>query len=289
MPQQTHGTEPPRAVGLLCGSGLLPVRVAQALAADGVRVVAIGIKGEADPEIAGFADEVHWTGVAKLGAWIRLLKGSKVDAVLMCGGIRKRRMFDGQGSLLPDWRSFQLFYRELRTREDHTILEAVAAEFEKEGLPVGSVPEYCPGLMAPRGCITRRHPAADQWGDIRFAWPIAKQVAALQIGQCIVVRDRTVVAVEGIDGTDAVLERGGALAGGGAVAVKVAKDGHDVRFDVPCIGPDTVDTLGRAAVAVLAIEAGRTIVLDRDVVEAKADEARVCIVGVSAEDVGDGA
>ncbi len=288
MSQETSGVGSPRAVGLLCGSGLLPLRVAQALADDGVRVVAIGIEGEADPDVARFADEIHWTGVAKLGAWIRLFKASRVDAVVMCGAIRKRRMFGGQASLLPDWRSFRLFYRQLRTREDHTILEAVAAEFEKEGLPVGSVPEYCPRLLAPRGCITGCRPDADQWRDIRFAWPVAKQVAALQIGQCIVVKDGTVVAVEGIDGTDAVLQRGGALSSG-AVAVKVAKEGHDVRFDIPCIGPDTADTLGRAGVAVMAIEAGRSIVLDRDEVRSRADEAGVCIVGVSAEDLEDGA
>jgi DUF1009 family protein len=273
------------AVGLLCGAGLLPVRVAQSLARRGRRVVAVCIEGEADQAIASVCAEVHWTGLAKLGRWIRLFREARVEAVLMCGGIRKRCMFASRSAMMPDWRTLKLWYERLKSREDHAILGAVVEEFEKEGIRVGSVPQHCPELMAPPGCLTRKQPTARQWRDIRFAWPIAKQVAALQIGQCVVVKDLAVVAVEGIDGTDAALERGGSLAGSGAVAVKVSKEGHDERFDIPCVGPDTADVLRRSGVSALALEAGRTVLLDREEVKRKADAARVCIIAVTAEGV----
>ncbi len=278
-------SQPPDTIGILCGAGELPLRAAQSLRRRGARVVAVGIEGEAAREIESHADEVHWTGLARLGRWVRVFKGADVATVLMLGAIRKQRMFGDLAALVPDWRSVKLWYGRLGSREDHTILEAVAEEFEREGLPVGSVLDYCPELLAERGPLTRREPDRAQWRDIRFGWPLAKQIAVLQIGQCIVVRDGTVVAVEGIDGTDATLKRGGRLAGGGAVAVKVQKHGHDPRFDIPCVGPQTARTMADSGVAVLALEAGGTLVLDRDEVRCLADTLEVCIVAVGQEDL----
>lgn len=264
------------------------MRVAETLASRGDRVVAVGIKGEADPAIQSVAQEVHWAGLAQLGRWIRLFKSAGVDMLLMCGSIRKQRMFDNKVAMLPDWRTVKFWYGRLRSREDHTILGAVADEFEKEEIPVGSIAALCPELVVPAGCLTGRRPTRQQWRDIRFGWPIAKQVAALQVGQCIVVKHQAVMAVEGIDGTDAVLKRGGELGGGKAVAVKVPKEGHDERFDIPCIGPETVETLRSSGVAVLAVEAGRTILLDSDEVRSRADAAGVCIVALTGADLAGG-
>lgn len=287
-----HGAEAsgeaPRIVGLLCGGGLLPLRVAEALVRKGSRVVAVCIEGEADARIEGVAQAVHWTGLARLGQWVSILKSARVDVLLMVGGVRKRRMFGDKAALLPDWRSVQFWYTQLKGREDHTILGALADEFEKEGIRVGTVPDCCPDLLVGTGCLTRRRPDERQWRDVRFAWPIAKQLAALQVGQCVVVKDGAVVAVEAIEGTDAALERGGSLAGGSAVAVKVLKEGHDERFDIPCIGPGTVDTLRKAGVSVLALEAGRTILLDREETRDKADAANVCVIAVTAVEVAGG-
>jgi DUF1009 family protein len=274
-----------QTVGLLCGGGDLPLRVTDALHGRGCRVVAIGIKGEADPAIEGRADEFHWAGLARLGGWIKTFRQAGVDAMLMVGSIRKRRMFDNKLAMLPDWRTVKFYYRQIATREDHTLLGAMADEFEKEGIPVRSIVDYCPELLVQAGCLTRAEPNERQWADIRFGWPLIKQIAALQVGQTIVVKDLAVLAVEAIDGTDRTLQRGGELGRGGAVAVKVAKEKHDVRFDIPCVGPQTVETLDRAGVAVLAIEAGCTILLDPDQVRAKADAAGVCIVAVTAQDV----
>lgn len=275
----------PGTVGMLCGSGLLPVYVARSLRERGARVVAVGIKGEAGPELEGAVDRVEWTGIARLGRWIRIFKKARVDVLLMVGGIAKRRMYDDIAGLLPDWRSARLFYRQIKAREDHTILGAVAAEFEKDGIRVGSVADLCPELLIQPGPLTSRQPTEEQWRDIRFAWPLAKQIAAMQIGQCIVVKDRAVVAVEAIEGTDAAIERGGRLAKGAAVAVKVPRAAHDARFDIPCIGPDTVDGLHRHGVDVLAVEAGGTVLLEERQTARRADEAGVCIVAVTADDV----
>ncbi|MCD6416184.1 MAG: UDP-2,3-diacylglucosamine diphosphatase LpxI [Planctomycetes bacterium] len=275
----------PSIVGLLCGSGLLPLRVAQALKGKGANLVVIGIKGEADPEIEQMADDVRWTGLARLGQWRRIFRDAGVEVVLMVGAIRKRRMFRGMASLAPDLQSMKLWYERLRSKEDHTILEAVADSLEEAGLRVGSVAEHCPELLARQGCLTQREPRAEQWDDIRFAWPILKQVSALQIGQCLVVKGMAVIAVEGIDGTDATLRRGGRLAGGGAVAVKVAKEGHDPRFDLPCVGPDTVRVMAESGVAVLAVEADRTIMLDRELMARRAIEAGVCVLAISGDDI----
>lgn len=287
MANEGSGGDLPGAIGLLCGAGNLPLRVAETLTRQGIRVTAIGIEGEADPALSDLADEIHWTGLAKLARWIRLFKAAGVDAVLMCGGVQKRRMFGNVAAMMPDWRSMKLWYQRLKSKEDHTILAALADEFEKENLPVRSVVDYCPDLLAARGCVTERRPDPKQWRDICFGWPIAKQVAALQVGQCIVVKDQTVIAVEGIDGTNATLERGGKLAGAGAVALKVAKEGHDMRFDIPCIGPKTVETLRGSGIAVLVIEAARSILLDRDAVKQEADEAGLCVVALTVEDVAD--
>jgi DUF1009 family protein len=274
-----------RTVGMLAGSGLLPICFARGARRHGIRVVAIAIKGEASSELAQHVDEIHWTGLMRLGEWIRIFKKAGVEHAVMCGGVDKANMYRGPASLLPDWRSAKLWYEKLRSRQDHTILDAVAGEFESEGIKVESSVLYCPELLAERGRLTEREPTEREWADIRFGWPMAKQIAAMQIGQTVVIKDGAVIAVEGMDGTNATLERGGKIARGGAVAVKVAKGGHDPRFDIPCVGPDTVEVLERAGISALAVEAGNTIILERELVTDLARKAKAVIVALSAEDI----
>jgi hypothetical protein len=272
-------------VGMLAGGGLLSICFARGARAHGLRIVAIALKGDAGPELAQYVDEIHWTNVAKLGRWIRIFKRAGVQHAVMCGSIRKPNMYRHPVSFFPDLRSAKMWYsRMLRSREDHTVLQYLAEEFETEGIRIESSVLYCPELLAPGGCLTARRPTEREWADIRFGWPLAKQIAALQIGQMIVVKDRAVVAVESIDGTNATLRRGGRLASGHAVAVKVAKEGHDPRFDVPCVGPDTVDVLREARVPVLAVEAGQVIVLEREEVARRARAARVTVIAIAPED-----
>lgn len=270
---------------MLAGSGLFPICFARGARRHGVRVVAIAIKGEASAELADYVDEIHWTGLARLGQWIKIFRTAGVKHAVMCGGITKANMYRNPAALLPDLRSVKLFYDKVRSRQDHVLLEAVAGEFESEGIQVVSSVLYCPELLAPQGCLTQREPTESEWADIRFGWPIAKQVAALQIGQTIVVKDGAVVAVEGMDGTDATLKRGGQIARGGAVAIKVAKEGHDPRFDIPCVGPGTVDVLREAGISVFAVEAGSTILLEREEVAARARKAKITIAALAAEDI----
>jgi len=276
---------PEGVVGMLAGGGLLPICFARSARARGMRIVAIALKGDAGPELARYVDQIHWTNVAKLGKWIRIFKRAGVQHAVMCGSIRKPNMYRHPVSFFPDLRSVEMWHSKmLRSREDHTVLQHLAEEFENEGIKIESSVLYCPELLAPRGCLTPRLPTAREWADICFGWPLAKQLAALQIGQTIVVKDRAIVAVEGMDGTDATLRRGGKIASGNAVAIKVAKSGHDPRFDIPCVGPDTIQVLKEAGVCVLAVEAGQVIVLERDEVARLSRAAKVTVIALSDED-----
>ena len=270
------------AVGMVAGGGMFPFCVARGAREQGVRVVAAAIKDEADPALEEEVDEIHWTGLARLGSWIRIFRRAGVDRVVMCGNITKTRMFDGWGgwSHFPDFRSARLWFRKLRSHEDHTVLDGVVEEFESAGITVESSVLFCQNLVARKGCLTNREPTGDEWEDIRFAWPRAKRLAEMQIGQSLVVKNKTVVAVEGVDGTDATIRRAGRLTDAGAVAVKLARPDHDERFDIPCIGPDTVKVMAEANVSALAIEADNTLVLARDETVNKADSAGIAITAL---------
>jgi len=279
------GSEGEEAVGLLAGGGLLPINFARSARAHGMRVVGIGIKGEASDELARHVDELHWTGANQLGHWIRIFKRAGVAHVVICGSVNKANMYRHPTAFIPDLRAAKMWYsRLLGSRQDHTLLEGLIREFESEGIAVESCIRYCPELLVRRGCLTRRKPTAREWADIRFAWPIAKQIAAMQIGQTVVVKDKAVVAVEGMDGTDATLRRGAEIAGGNVVAVKVAKEGHDLRYDIPCIGPTTARVIAEAGVRVLAMEAGTTVMLEREEVVRIANGAGASVLAVTAED-----
>jgi hypothetical protein len=273
-----------KKIGMLAGSGQFPISFATGARKHGVKIVAIGIKGEASRELEGHVDEMHWTGLARLGKWISIFKEAGIKQIVMCGGVDKSHMYSNILGFLPDLRTTRLWFSG-DTREDHTLLEKVADEFEKEGITVESSILFCPELLAPEGCLTSRKPTEKQWEDICFGWPIAKKIAEMQIGQSIVVKDKAVIAVEGIDGTDATLRRGGKLGKGNVVAIKLAKENHDPRFDIPCTGPRTVDVLTESGVSVLALEANNTIVLDRKTTAAKAEKAGISIIAVSSKTV----
>ncbi|MEF8788341.1 MAG: UDP-2,3-diacylglucosamine diphosphatase LpxI, partial [Planctomycetota bacterium] len=264
-------------VGLVAGGGMLPLCFARGAHKHGVRVVAVAIKDEADPELEEEVDDIHWTGLARLGQWIRIFRRAGVDRAVLCGNITKTRMFDGWGgwSHLPDFRSARLWFSKLRSHEDHTILDGVVEEFESSGITIESSILYCRELLAREGCLTRRRPTEEEWKDIKFAWPRARRLAEMQIGQSMVVKDGTVVAVEGIDGTDATLRRGGRLTESGAVAVKLARPDHDERFDIPCVGPTTIEAMAEGGIDTLAVQADNVLLLNRDETRRKADRADI--------------
>ena len=185
--------------------------------------------------------------------------------------------------LWPDLRMIHMWYRTCRAdKRDDSILLAVIAEFERDGMTFASALDYCPELLVNAGTLTRRRPTAQEWKDIDFGWDLAKEMGRLDVGQSVAVKERAALAVEAIEGTDRCIERAGQLCrAGGWTLVKVAKPQQDMRFDVPTVGTSTIENLHRAGARVLAIEAGKTIVIDQPEVVALADRYGLAIVALT--------
>ena len=196
--------------------------------------------------------------------------------MLMAGGIKKTRLFSGA---LPDLRGAALLARMIHKKDD-SILRAVAEDLEAEGISVRESTLYLDSILAPPGVLTKRKPSKDEWKDIEFGWQMAKEVGRLDIGQTVVVKDQAVLAVEAIEGTDEAIRRGGKLCKGGAVVVKICKQQQDLRFDLPAAGARTIAMMKEVKAACLAVEAGKTIILDKESVIAEANKAGITIVGV---------
>lgn len=254
--------QPPRleVLGLIAGSRSLPIVLArQARAAGVTRLVAVGFEGETDPALADSVDELVWVRVGQLDRMIRALSERGVRHCVMAGQIAPKRLYE----VRPDLRALTVLLR-LRERNAHTIFGAVIEELRKDGIEVLEATPWLRPLMKGPGYRLGPPPGPEHQQDIVFGYRMAREMARLEIGQLVVVKQGTVLAVEAFEGTDRCLLRGGELAGpgGGAVAVKAAKQGHDMRFDIPCVGPATLETCARAGVAVFAFEAGRSLVLE---------------------------
>jgi DUF1009 family protein len=225
-------------------------------------------------------DEITWIKVGQLNRLIAALKDRGVRQCVMLGQIAPRNLFD----LRPDLRTMGVLLR-LMEKNAHTLFGALIEELAKDGLEVIEATPWLRPLMPGPGLALGPPLAPEQTQDVRFGLRIAKEISRLEVGQLVVVKDGTVLAVEGFEGTDACLTRGGELAGksGGAVAVKVAREKHDMRFDVPCVGPQTIATCARARIAVLALEAGQTLLLEEQEVRALAEKHEVSLVTANAE------
>lgn len=268
----------PTEIGLIAGNRALPLEFARRARAQGLRrIVAVGVPGETDPALEAWVDELHWLQPGQLGKLIRLFTTRGVRHCVMLGQIAPRNLFD----LRPDLRALRLLFR-LRERNAHTLFGGVAEELRRDGIELISALPWLESLTPGPGYHAGPRPTRTQQDDIAFGRRIATEVARLEIGQTVVVKRGTVLAVEGFEGTDACLERGGRLAGprGGAVAVKLAKPDHDLRFDIPTVGRQTVETCATHGVAVLALEPRRALLLDREQVEALARERRVSVVAL---------
>ena len=274
---------PTSAIGLIAGGGQFPLLFAEAARARGRRVVAIAHVNETAPEIEEQADVVYWVKLGQLGKIIKHFRLEAVRETVFAGTITKTRIFH---DILPDFKGLSL-WNKIDSRLDDSILRAVAASLEEEGIGVLASTCYLDHLFFPQGVLTRKKPSAAQMEDIRFGWKVAREVGRLDIGQCVVVRDRSVLAVEAIEGTDAAIRRGGELAGSGAVVVKLKKPDQDFRFDLPATGPKTIDTLASVKGAVLAVEAGQSLLFDRAAMVAAADRAGLVVVGLCEDEHGD--
>ncbi|MBI5198249.1 MAG: UDP-2,3-diacylglucosamine diphosphatase LpxI [Nitrospirae bacterium] len=264
-----------KIIGIIAGNGQFPLLIAQAIRQRGHSVVAIAHEGLTDPQIEQSAKTL-WVKVGQLGSLIRGLKDSGVREVVMAGGFRKTLLFS---NIRPDMRAISLLAR-IRSKEDDVILRALAGELEAEGIRVSEATGYLKDLLAPSGVLSRREPTAEEWKDIRFGWRMAKEVGRLDIGQCLVVKEQAVLAVEAIEGTDEAIRRGGRLGGSGSVVIKICKPGQDTRFDLPTVGIQTLEAMKEVGAHVLAVESGRTVMIDLKKMSREADAADISIVGV---------
>lgn len=272
------------AVGLIAGEGRLPMLVADGIRARGMRVACVGLYGCYDPELPSHCDEFRVAGVLQLGRWIRHLRRMGAHDAVMVGRVAKARFHQPFRMLrqIPDWRAARVYY--LRARHDRrspALLAAVADELLTGGVRLIDSTTHIADHMASAGVMGSIAPSPEVTRDIEFGWRVLLESSRLGIGQCIAVRDRDVLAVEAIEGTDAMVERAGALCrAGGWTMLKTAGPAHDMRADVPTVGVQTVERLARARARAIALGAGRVILIDRPAVLAAADRAGIAVIGV---------
>ena len=265
-------------IGLIAGNRSLPLLFARQARAQGAkRIVAAAFEGETDPQLAGLVDEIVWLKVGQLSKMISAFTERGVRHCVMLGQIAPRNLFD----LRPDFRALSLLLK-LKEKNAHSIFGAICGELSKEGIELIEPLPWLHPLMPAAGFALGPALSQAQKEDVAFGFRIVKQISRLEIGQTVVVKEGAVLAVEAMEGTDACLRRGGALAGkaGGAVAVKVAREKHDLRFDIPCIGVSTVEACREAKIAALAFEAGMTLVLEQDQVGPMARANKISVTAV---------
>ncbi len=266
-------------IGLIAGNGRFPFLALQGARGLGHDVTVVAVKEEAFPELETAARQagadLHWVSLGHLGKCIKVLKGAGVGQAIMAGQVKHAKLFSG---IVPDLTLLSVLTK-LRSRNTDALISAVADVLRKEGIDLLDSTAFLAPLLAKSGTLTRRAPSDEEADDFAFGYRMADAIAGLDIGQTIVVKDRAVVAVEAMEGTDAVIRRAGEIAGPGTRVVKVAKPNQDMRFDVPVVGVATIEAMTAAGATAITIDAGRTLVVDGDRVFALADEAGITVVG----------
>ena len=292
MPAQnsTHLCSSDEPLGLLAGWGRFPFAVAEAMRKQGRRIAGIGITDHADPRLAELCDHFDWIGIGGIGRAIRLFRRWGVSQATMAGKVHKVLFYQPAWWLRhrPDWKAIRVFSPQLflskADRKDDTLLLAVVQAFAKEGINFVPATDFAPELLATEGHVAGKRLTGRKQRDVLFGWEIAKQMGALDIGQSVCVKNQTVLAVEAIEGTDECVLRAGQLCrSGGFSLIKVAKPEQDMRFDVPTVGVMTLESLARSGGKVLAVEAGRTIMLDGDDFQKTASRLKLAVVAIEVE------
>jgi UDP-2,3-diacylglucosamine hydrolase len=268
----------PASLGLIAGNRTLPLEFARHARAAGVkRLIAVAFESETEPDLAKFVDEIVWLRVGQLSKMIAAFTSRGISQCVMVGQIAPKNLYD----LRPDLRAMGLLLR-LKEKNAHSIFGAIAEELKKDGVELIDATPWLAPLMPGTDFQIGPKLTNAQKVDVEFGHRIAREISRLEIGQTVVVKNGTVLAVEGFEGTDKCLARGGELAGkdGGAVAVKVAKPGHDMRFDIPCIGPQTLEICANSGVAALALEPGKTLLLEREACETLAKKNRISVTTI---------
>ena len=263
-------------IGLIAGGGRFPILFAESARRAGHRIVAVGFVNQTAPELERAVDALTRVKLGEFGKMAAALKEGGATGVVMLGGITKARFFrdawvDAAGlKVLAD----------VAIRSDDNLLRAVARWLGEQGLPVVDPTPFLQDRLAPDGVLGKHRPTEAEWEDARYGLTLARGIGRLDLGQTVVVKNRVAVAVEALEGTDACIRRGGQLARDGAVVAKAAKPQQDRRFDLPAVGPDTVDVMAEVEARVLVVEAGATLVMDRDEMVRRADRARIAVVGL---------
>jgi DUF1009 family protein len=267
-------------IGIIAGGGQFPLLFARAMHRQGLKVYAAAHQGETDETLAHQVEQLQWVRLGQLGRIIEFFRDHGIKKTVFIGSITKTNIFR---DVRPDLKGLGL-WNKIDIKQDDAILRAVADRLAKDGIEVVASTGYVPELLFPQGLLTRKKPTKEQKKDIIFGWKIARAMGGLDIGQCVVVRNQTVLAVEAIEGTDAAIRRGGSLGKEKTVVVKLRKPNQDLRFDLPAVGEQTIASMQEVKSAVLAVEAGYALFFDRESVIRAADAAGIVVVGVSESD-----
>jgi len=270
-------------LGLIAGEGVFPFLVARGAKAAGRRVICAALAGSASPELRNECDEFHFVGVARLGRWLKVLKSAGCSDAIMVGRVLKTKMYDPWALLryIPDITSARLWFTRLRhDRSPQAILSAIADTLQTQGIRLIDSTTYTPDQLATPGVMTSRQPTESQWLDIKAGWDICQTISRLDIGQSIAILNKDVIAVEALEGTNAMIERAGQLCKlPGWTLIKVANKQQDMRMDVPTIGVTTLEKLHAAKAGCVVLEPGKTVLLERQKVVELAERYKIAIVG----------
>jgi len=266
--------------GLIAGNGDFPFLVLEGARSRGIEMAVIAIREEASPALEREAKRLHWISLGELSRGIELLHSEGVKHAVMAGQVKHNKIFS---SIRPDWRLAKLLFS-LPTKNTDSLVGAIARVLHDEGIELVDSTKFLGPLLPSPGLLTRRAPDASEAADINYGRKIAHQIASLDLGQTVVIRDRACIAIEAMEGTDETIERAARIVGGQRlVVVKVSKPCQDMRFDVPVIGPKTIGVMHRANATALAIDAGRTLLFDRDALIRVADEAGIAVQAFATE------
>jgi UDP-2,3-diacylglucosamine hydrolase len=263
-------------IGLIAGGGRFPILFAESARRAGHEVVVAAFVNQTSPELEGEVRALTWVKLGEFNKIAAALKAGGADGVVMLGGVTKARFFR---DAWVDTAGIKILAK-VAVRSDDNLLRAIARWLEEQGLPVVDPTPFLADRLAPEGVLGKHEPTEAEWEDARYGMELARGIGRLDLGQTVVVKDRVAVAVEALEGTDACVRRGGELAREGAVVAKAVKPHQDRRFDLPAVGPDTIEVMREVKARVLAIEAGATLVMDRDEMVRRADKARIAIVGI---------
>ena len=270
-------------LGLIAGEGVFPLLVARGARAAGRKVVCAAFSGIAWPDLSAEVDRMRWVGLLRFNQWIRVLKSEGCTEAVMVGRVAKSQMYDRWRYFryIPDWRCLRLIWNVWRRDgRPQAILAALVDELSSAGITLIDSTRYCADHLATAGVMTRRQPTEVQWGDVRYGFDICRAVCGLDIGQSIAVLARDVIAVEALEGTNAMIQRAGELCRvGGWTLIKVANRTQDMRVDVPAVGTTTIEKLAAARAGCLVLEPGKTIILEKPKVLELADRYKIAVVG----------